>query len=279
MRLLRCGVLDQCVDKPKGVNIRVQVGKRVVAVGLLHVDEVENRHLVAHLLKQTAHSAVGFALWVTYDVGTFRLHEIRLDEKACLACAGAANHQNVCVHLMLRRQCPDIHADTDMPGNEQIAVVLLGSEVGAYLFRTPPVGRAVFLTWSAVALFGVVPRHGKAIERQRNQHKFLCVWRNVDGKRGFQCSGKGVQPFKQPKTFTTAPTAQQCQPDHENGKRRPKQDGASVGIALHGLVAGLRQSGDTRLVDRRYPAVSRHDPLSAVQAAYIGAVCKLIAVV
>ena len=93
---------------------------------------------------------------------------------------------------MLRRQCPDIHADTDMLGNEQIAVVLLGSEVGAYLFRTPPVGRAVFLTRSAVALFGVVPRHGKAIERQRNQHKFLCVWRNVDGKRGFQCSGKGV---------------------------------------------------------------------------------------
>ena len=108
---------------------------------------------------------------------------------------------------MLRRQRTDVHADTDVLGNEQIAVVFLGAEVGAYLFRTAPVGGAVFFTRSAVALFGVVPRHGKAIERQRNQHKFLCVWRNVDGKRGFQCSGKDVQPFKQPKTFTTAPSS------------------------------------------------------------------------
>ena len=69
---------------------------------------------------------------------------------------------------MLRRQCPDIHADTDMLGNEQIAVVLLGSEVGAHFFRTAPVGGAVFFTRTAVALFGVVPRHGKAIKRQRN---------------------------------------------------------------------------------------------------------------
>lgn len=130
-----------------------------------HVDEIEDHYFIAHLFQQAADRTVGFALRVADDVGAVRLHEIWLDKKARLACTRTADDQNIGVHLMLRWQLSHIHTDADMLGDQQIAVVLFGSEVGAHLFRTPPVGGAVFFTRSAVAPFGVVPRHGKAIER------------------------------------------------------------------------------------------------------------------
>ena len=215
--------MDERVDKPECVHIGVQVGKRVVAVRVHHVDEVEDHHFITHLFQQAADRAVGFALWVADDVGTVRLHEIWLYKKSRFAGTGAADDQNIGVHLMLWRQFSYIHTDADVLGDQQIAVFTPGFEMRAHLAGVAPVRRAMFLTRTAVAFFGVVPCNGEPIERERRQYEFFRIGCDMNDKGRLQRRRKGREPLRQPNALVAAPAAQQRKPENGECTQQPEQ--------------------------------------------------------
>ena len=122
---------------------------------------------------------------------------------------------------MLRRQFSYIHTDADVLGDQQIAVLTPGSEMRAHLAGITPVCRAMFLTRTAVAFFGVVPRNGEPIEGKCRQYEFLRVRRDRNGKRRLQRRREGGEPLRQPNALATAPAAEQRKPENGDSERRP----------------------------------------------------------
>ena len=137
-------------------------------MALVHIDKVEDTHLIAFLFQQTADVTDDFTLWVKHHKRCVALHRIGLTKEPCLTCTRAAAHKDIQISAVLF----SVQTDTDILGKQLIfrrvfiTVFLVDSTCVA------PFSRAVFLTPAVVPACGEINADTHTVSKQKNKGSF-----------------------------------------------------------------------------------------------------------
>ena len=101
LRMRWRGVLNQIFYQSQHFTVIMNIYKWVVTERCSGIYKVKNDDLIPLLLQQIAGLTQNFSFWVRNDHRAGTLQHIRHTVGACLACAGAADNQDVGVVLML----------------------------------------------------------------------------------------------------------------------------------------------------------------------------------
>ena len=119
------GILNQIFNQGQHFTVIMHIHKRVVTERCSGIYKVKNDNLIALLLQQIAGLTQNFSLGICnyHRAGTFQY--IRHTIGACLACAGAADNEDVRVMLVFVAIYPDV----EMLGQQQVWSALVHVEL------------------------------------------------------------------------------------------------------------------------------------------------------
>ena len=212
---LWCSILDKVIHQLHHILIILDVGKGIEAVRAGWLDQVKHLDSIAPFEQQRRYGPERFPLGVSHKKATICLHQIWLNKKPRLACAGAADddlQQIAPVHF-------PVQAHADILCQDGVVVRVFVPVFGVQPFGAAPFGRTVLLARPAVLAGGEIKRHGKAIGRQRPQHKFRRMQRPPHRK------GMLHQPRKPPHQCRHGHSGlilcckQRCQPKHHRHRQ------------------------------------------------------------
>ena len=157
----------------------------------LHVDQIDHLNDVTPFLQMHSGVAEQLALRVENDEAGVCLHDVRLGEKARLACAAAADNQNVQVsHVAVHFQRnPHVLRQKNVSRVVGISVFLIR------FFYAAPFGGAVLLPSAVVPIVREIHADQYGVDQQRCKDSPKTVLAKSDLKRMLECLGAmGNQP-------------------------------------------------------------------------------------
>ena len=91
----RRSIADQIVYQLQHVFLVAEVGKRVIPVAFLHIDEIQNTDNISLLFKQLSGIPQNFSLAVQHYERRVSLHDVRLGIEPCFTGSAAADHEHI----------------------------------------------------------------------------------------------------------------------------------------------------------------------------------------
>ena len=162
--------LEQIRDKPLHIVVALGIEKRIVAHGLLHVDEIKHPHFIPLCFQQLSGITQDLPLWVKHHKAGIALHDIRLGIKSRFARTRTADYKGIEVSAVLVRVVPDLHIlRQDFVHLPWGLAVLLGD-----LLCFPPLGGTVFHAAAVIGFRIVVDEKRKPVNCRKNQHTGRC---------------------------------------------------------------------------------------------------------
>ena len=79
------GVLKNIRDKLLNIIIRMKINKRVIAIALIHIDEIKNFDVITFCFQETSCIPHILSLRIENDKACIRLHNVRLCIEPCFA--------------------------------------------------------------------------------------------------------------------------------------------------------------------------------------------------
>ena len=156
--------LEQIRDKPLYIVVTLGIEKRIVAHGLLHVDEIKHPHFISLCFQQLSGVTQDLSLWIKHHKAGIALHDIRLGIKSRFARTRTADHKGIEISAMLVRVVPDLHIlRQDFVHLPWGLAVLLGD-----LLCFPPLGGAVFHAAAVIGLRIVVDEKRKPVNCRKD---------------------------------------------------------------------------------------------------------------
>ena len=162
--------LEQIRDKPLHIVIALGIEKRIVAHGLLHVDEIKHPHFISLCFQQLSGITQDLSLGVKHHKAGIALHDIRLGIKSRFARTRTADYKGIEISAVLVCVIPDLHIlRQDFVHLPWGLAVLLGN-----LLCFPPLGGAVFHAAAIIGLRIVIDEKRKPVNCRKNQHTGRC---------------------------------------------------------------------------------------------------------
>ena len=173
------GILKDIRDHALHVVVIAEIDKRIVAMAALHVDQIDNLNDVTPFFQMHCGVAEKLALRVENDEAGVCLHDVRLGEKARLACAAAADNQDVQVsHVAVHFQRkPHVLRQNNVSRVVGIGVFLVR------FFHAAPFGGAVLLPAAVVPIVREIHADQHGVDQQRREDSPKTVLAKSDLKR------------------------------------------------------------------------------------------------
>ena len=155
---------EQIRDKPLHIVVALSIEKRIVAHGLLHVDEIKYPHFIFLCFQQLSGVTQDFSLWVKHHKAGIALHDIRLGIKARFARTRTTDYKGIEISAVLVCVIPDLHIlRQDFVHLPWGLAVLLGD-----LLCFPPLGGTVFHAAAVIGFRIVVDEKCKTVNCRKD---------------------------------------------------------------------------------------------------------------
>ncbi len=165
---LRRGVLKKVRHQTLNVVVVTKIYKRVVAMALLHVDEVDHLNVIAFCFQEPARVPEKLALWVEAYETAVGVHDVGFCKKPRLASTGAAADQDVQVAAVLS----SVEADGDILRQNLVCGPVPAGILLVDRARRAPFRRAVFLTPPIVSVVGEINADPYGIAHKKYEDSF-----------------------------------------------------------------------------------------------------------
>ena len=109
LRALRRRAFEQVSYKLLHIIIACDIAERIIAVALLHIDEIQHPYFVALFLKKAPCVPYDLSLRVKHHKRSIRLHDVRFAVEPRLSCTGASAYKHIEISPMLPSVYPDPH--------------------------------------------------------------------------------------------------------------------------------------------------------------------------
>ena len=175
-RVLRLTAFGRCVlkevcGKTLNVIITLQIYKRVIAMALFHIDQVNHLNVIAVFFEKISRITKQFSFRVKHNEACIGIHNVRFGKKSCLTGTTTAAHK----HIEIPSVFSAVKTDGDILREQFVFRI---SFIGIFLVDCAgraPFRRAVFFAPSVILLCGQVNTDGNTIYQKQNEDSFYTV--------------------------------------------------------------------------------------------------------
>ena len=162
LRALRCGVLEEVRHQTLDIVVAAQIHKRVVAMALLHIDEIQHLNVVPLGREKVSGITQKLTLRVKHNVAGIGLAQVWFGEKPCFSGAGAAADQGIKIAPVSAAVQPD----GDVLREDLVLRRNLVCILPVHLCGRTPMGGAVFFPPPVIPLGGEVYSDSDPVAQQ-----------------------------------------------------------------------------------------------------------------